>query len=204
MPAPFKTYTLRKLADKEEDIEEDNAGLVVGVGVGVFFIIMFMIIGFFMCIIGLATNIWMVCFIMGIALPLIVFLIVAYAPKHKDVEEEDDDRTDDYVVPRIIFLIVILVSALLSVFKITDFYFGVNLAARRVESKVDDIAAADAMDLQIGADEDEQQDENEVEARPPPEIVDAGPRHFPEQDNAGPPDYYSSNYYTGLTRNMEN
>ena len=146
MPAPFKTYTLRKLKDKDEEIEEDNEGLVLGVGIGVFFVIFFMIIGFFMCVIGLATNIWMVCFIMGIALPLIVFLIVAFAPKHKDVEEEDDDRTDDYVVPRIIFLIVILVSALLSVFKITDFYFGVNLAARRVESKVDEIAAADAID----------------------------------------------------------
>ena len=209
MPAPFRTYTLRKLADKEEDISEDNAGLVVGVGVGVFFIIMFMIIGFFMCIIGLATNIWLVCFIMGIALPLIVFLIVAYAPKHKDVEEEDDDRTDDYVVPRIIFLIVILISALLSVFKITDFYFGVNLAARRVESKVDDIAAADAMDLQIDEDEDEQQDENEVEARAQPEIVDASQRAFPQPEPAGPPnqgtgDYYGNNYYTGLTRSMEN
>ena len=180
MPAPFKTYTLRKLADKDEEIEEDNEGLVVGVGIGVFFIILFMIVGFFMCVIGLATNIWIVCFIMGIALPLIVFLIVAFAPKHKDVEEEDDDRTDDYVVPRIIFLIVILVSALLSVFKITDFYFGVNLAARRVESKVDDIAAADALDIHSESNEEEQQAENEVEARAQPEIVDTRQRAFPQ------------------------
>jgi hypothetical protein len=108
------------------------------VGIGVFFIIFGMIVGFFMCVIGLATNYWMVCFIAGCALPLIIFLIVGFAPKHKDVEEDDDDRTDDYVVPRLIVLIVIIASALFSAMQILDFYFGVNLTARRVESKTAD------------------------------------------------------------------
>jgi hypothetical protein len=46
MPAVFKTYTLRDLKDKDEDISDDNHGLVMGVGIGVFFIILGILIGF--------------------------------------------------------------------------------------------------------------------------------------------------------------
>jgi hypothetical protein len=175
MPAVFKTYVLRELADKDTEIEEKNEGLVLGVGIGVFFVIFAMIVGFIMCVVGLATNIWMVCFIMGVTLPLVIFLIVAFAPKHKDVEEEDDDRTDEYIVPRVIVLIIIIVSALLAALQVLDFYFGVNLQARRVESKIEETALAEELDRQNRVDDDALP--GEVEAHAPVELVPAGRHH---------------------------
>lgn len=105
---------------------------------------------------------------------MIIFLIVGLAPTHKDVEEDDDDRTDDYIAPRIIFLIIIMLSALLSVLKITDFYFGVNLQARRVESKIEDEAIAEAIDRARRESEfpgGEDEDEQLVAQRAPEEII---------------------------------
>jgi hypothetical protein len=129
------TYASKEYPDPDDDVSDQNAGLVAGVGKGVFAVIMMMILGVLLCIFGAATPVWLCCFFTGLLLPIITFLIVALSPKHRDVQEEDDDRTDDTLAPRFIFLVIVLVSSIVAFAKNVDLYFGRNIKARRVDSK---------------------------------------------------------------------
>mmetsp|Transcript_9428 Transcript_9428/g.18139 ORF Transcript_9428/g.18139 Transcript_9428/m.18139 type:complete len:280 (-) Transcript_9428:1501-2340(-) len=128
-------YVSKTYADPDDDVEDENAGLVAGVGKGVFAVIIMMIIGVLLCVFGAATPVWLCCFFTGLLLPIVTFLIVALSPKHRDVEEEDDDRTDSTMAPRFIFLIIVLISSLVAFAKNIDLYFGRTIKARRVDSK---------------------------------------------------------------------
>lgn len=129
------SYPSQVYPNSDDDISDDNAGLVAGVGKGVFAVIMMMIIGVLLCVFGAATPIWLCCFFTGLLLPIITFLIVALSPKHRDVEEDDDDRTDDTLAPRFIFLVIVIVSSIVAFAKNVDLYFGKIIKARRVDSK---------------------------------------------------------------------
>ena len=124
---------------------EDNYGLVIGVGLGVFLTIIAMILGVLLCLVGTSTPYFFVFLVIGILLPIIVFLIMAFASTTSEEEEKTDTRTDDTVIPRIIVLILMIIGALFSCIKSIDVYFGVNLKARRADSKIGSAAIADLL-----------------------------------------------------------
>jgi len=141
----YTTITVSNSSDLEEDneVEEKNYGKVAGVGLGVFLTIMMMLVGIVICVIGAATPIFFVFLLLGILIPLITFLIVAFAPLHKDQEEKADTRTDDFFPARLLFLIFIVIFAVFAVIKLFEYYVGINLKAKGVNSNISKISSAD-------------------------------------------------------------
>lgn len=137
------TITNSSLIDQTTEVEEKNYGKVAGVGLGVFLTIMAMILGIIICVIGTATPVFFVFLLIGILIPLITFLIVAFAPLHKDQEEKADTRTDSYFPARVIFLIFISLFAVLAIIKLFEYYVGINLKAKGVNSNISVISSAD-------------------------------------------------------------
>ena len=135
--------TNSSLIDQNTEIEEKNYGKVAGVGLGVFLTIIAMILGILICVIGTATPVFFVFLLIGILIPLITFLIVAFAPLHKDQEEKADTRTDGYFPARVIFLIFISLFAVLAIIKLFEYYVGINLKAKGVNSNISVISSAD-------------------------------------------------------------
>lgn len=121
---------------------------MAGVGLGVFLTIIALIIGILVCIIGTATPCFLIMFILGILIPLITFLVVALAPLHSDNEEKTDRRIDNFIIARIIFLVIMVLSGLLSIMSVINFYFGINLKTRRVDSRITGAALADLLELE--------------------------------------------------------
>lgn len=117
-------------------IAEDNYGKIAGVGLGVFLTIIAIIIGVILCIIGMATPVFFIFLLIGLLLPIITFLIVALAPLHKDQTVKKDTRTDDYITARILLLITMIVFALIAFFKVFEYYLGINLKAKGVNSNI--------------------------------------------------------------------
>lgn len=129
-------YTLTSTTEEEEEYEPENFGKVGGLGLGVVLTIAAILVGVLLCIVGAATPYWIMFFIMGILIPVIVFLVVALAPTKRDVKDEDDDRTDDSIVPRYIILAMLVVSTLLGGLRIMEYYLAINVKARRVDSRI--------------------------------------------------------------------
>lgn len=141
----YTTITIANSSYLEEDnqVAEKNYGKVAGVGLGVFLTIMMMIVGIIICVIGAATPIFFVFLLIGILIPLITFLIVAFAPLHKDQEEKADTRTDGFFPARLLFLISIVIFAVFAVIKLFEYYVGINLKAKGVNSNISKISSAD-------------------------------------------------------------
>lgn len=139
------SITMTNASEIEANLEvaEKNYGKVAGVGLGVFLTIMAMIFGVILCVIGTATPVFFVFMLLGILIPLITFIIVAFAPLHKDQEIKKDTRTDSYVAARILFLITMIIFALVAIFKIFEYYIGINLKAKGVNSNISSISSAD-------------------------------------------------------------
>jgi heme/copper-type cytochrome/quinol oxidase subunit 4 len=135
--------TNSSLIEEKSKVETKNYGKIAGVGLGVFLTIMAMILGVILCIIGTATPAFFVFLLIGILIPLITFLIVAFAPLNKDQEEKADTRTDDFFAARVIFLLVITIFALLAIVKLFEYYVGINLKAKGVNSNTSAISSAD-------------------------------------------------------------
>jgi hypothetical protein len=131
-----KEYNVTSTEDEEEEYEPDNFGKVGGVGLGVMLTIIACIVGVLLCIIGAATPYKLVFLIIGICIPLIVFLVVALAPTKKDVEDEKDDRSDKSMVPRYIILAMLIVASLIGALRLMEYYLGINVKARRVDSRI--------------------------------------------------------------------
>jgi F0F1-type ATP synthase assembly protein I len=169
------------------EVAEKNYGKVAGVGLGVFLTIMAMIFGIILCVIGTATPVFFVFMFLGILIPLITFLIVALAPLHKDQEVKKDTRTDSYVAARILFLIAMILFALLAIFKIFEYYIGINLKAKGVNSNISSISSAD-MIAQIPS-ENPPQGTNQADPSNPlnPLGSGLGPGYVPIQED--PPEY---------------
>ncbi|CAG9318243.1 unnamed protein product [Blepharisma stoltei] len=141
-----QTYELVNYTQSETDVKEWNYGKVAGVGLGVFLTIVAIIVGVLVCIIGTATPCFLVMFILGILIPLITFLIVGLAPHHKNEEKNTDNRHDYYLAARIVFLVIMVVFGLFSCVSVVNFYFGVNLKTRRVDSRITGAALADLLE----------------------------------------------------------
>lgn len=141
----YTTITIANSSSIEENnqVSEKNYGKVAGVGLGVFLTIMAMILGIIICVIGAATPVFFVFLLIGILIPLITFLIVAFAPLHKDQKEKADTRTDDYFAARLIFLIFIIIFAVFAIVKLFEYYVGINLKAKGVNSNISKISSAD-------------------------------------------------------------
>ena len=149
MQVTLKIVNQNAITEDVDEYEEENYGKVAGVGLGVFLTIIAMIIGVILCVIGMATPIWLVFFFIGLLLPIIVFLICAFAPTHREVDEKDDDRTDDYIVPRYLILSFIVIFATFALYKLIDFYLGLNVTSRKVDSRVTKVVAQDHIE-QVG------------------------------------------------------
>jgi LNR domain len=115
-----------------------NYGKVAGVGLGIFLTIIAIILGLILCVIGTATPIFLVCCLIGILIPLITFLIVALGPLHKNQVANKDTRTDKFVAARVIFLICMIIFAIFSIIKNFEYYLGINLKAKGVNSNIPD------------------------------------------------------------------
>ena len=113
-----------------------NYGKVAGVGLGVFLTVMALIAGVLLCVIGTATPVFFIFLLLGILVPLITFLIVGLAPLHKDQAVQTDTRTDTYITARILFLITMVVFALIGTFKVFEYYLGINIRAKGVNSNI--------------------------------------------------------------------
>ena len=129
----------------------DNYGKIAGVGLGVFLIIIGLILGVLLCIIGTSTPVFFVFLIIGILIPLITFFIVAFAPLHKDQAVKTDKRTDTFVAARIVFLIFMILFALLSLLKVVEYYLGINLKAKGVNSNISAITSSDITGSNVNA-----------------------------------------------------
>ncbi|OMJ92850.1 hypothetical protein SteCoe_4299 [Stentor coeruleus] len=188
--------TLTNSSEIEANLEvaEKNYGKVAGIGLGVFLTIMAMVFGVILCVIGTATPVFFVFMLLGILIPLITFIIVAFAPLHKDQKIKKDTRTDSYVSARILFLITMIVFSLVAIFKIFEYYIGINLKAKGVNSNISSISSAD-MIAQVPSENPPQgpnKDDPTNPANPANPAQSANPLgsrpgYMPIQEN--PPDY---------------
>jgi len=156
------TYIIREKNTTETEYEPDNYGRVAGVGLGVFLTILALFLGVLVCIIGAATPVFLVFLVIGVLLPVVTFIIVAFAPTKRDQEQKEDDRTDDYIIPRFIYLAIFILFALVAVVQVVNFFFGINLKTRRVDSTVKGAALADMDPFE------EEPEEPEPRSLPPP------------------------------------
>lgn len=110
--------------------------LIFGLGVGTFVVILFVGIGALICIIGLAfPNPGLFVFI-GIALPFIVFIFVAFCPKESISKEEDsaDNKAVNYYIIARVTHFVIMLLLFLGLLAPAFILWGTQIIPQRVDS----------------------------------------------------------------------
>ncbi len=131
---------LSLLAFVRADIDVYN-DLYFGVGVGVIAVAIAIIVGIVLCFLRNCTSIpeyapsshqnRLFCFI-GFVIPVIVFLIVYFAPKGET--SESDQQGDYYMLLMGIYLAIMLVFLLVAIFAYCYTFYGVRVFSTRVES----------------------------------------------------------------------
>lgn len=109
---------------------------VLGIGWGVFAIIVAIIVGIICCIFGIATIYPATFVIVGFAIPLIVFLIMAFSPLEQpaSLNSKDNTATNNYVVVRWLFFTIMLL-AFLGMFIPLFILWSNMLIPQRVDSR---------------------------------------------------------------------
>ena len=96
----------------QKNEEQSKSNLVAGMGQGTLTVIIFIIIGIGICILGLAFSSPGLFVLIGVAVPLLVFIICIALPTGDDKSEEesiyDNKNRDNFVVARYVHFIVML------------------------------------------------------------------------------------------------
>lgn len=102
-------FRIIKSAD-EYTTESMEYKSVSGIGVGTFVLIGFIIIGILICIIGLGTPMPVIFVLIGTILPLLVFVILAFAPKKIDENKQNqpNQKKDTFMVARWFYFCIML------------------------------------------------------------------------------------------------
>ena len=118
------TYLLSTVYSQVSSPETKDFAGRYGVGAGVVWIFIFMLIGMCVCCIGKATAVPMYMAIFGTLLPVIVFAIIYWLPKEADRPStaETDVDTDWRPLWFILFWILILIFAALALFNLLVIY----------------------------------------------------------------------------------
>jgi uncharacterized Tic20 family protein len=90
--------------------ESMDSQLTGTIGIGVFFLILFLCISVLICIFGQSTSSPMLFILIGSLLSLIVFLILICVPVETDKEKDDtkNNKKNYYIIARYIYFIIML------------------------------------------------------------------------------------------------
>ena len=112
-------------------------GLVFGVGKGTFAVIIFVIIGTIMCLFKDCTNCPNFCIVLGILLPVLVFILIRSLPVkslESDKEQSDKLPTDNYMVKTGFAVAILSLTCLMLCCVILGSNFSSQLIGRRIDS----------------------------------------------------------------------
>ena len=90
--------------------ESMDSQLTGTIGIGVFFLILFLCISVLICIFGQSTSSPMLFILIGSLLSLLVFLILIWVPVETDKEKDDtkNNKKNYYIIARYIYFIIML------------------------------------------------------------------------------------------------
>ena len=102
---------LINLVKSEYTKESMEAKIIGGLGIGTLFVIIFMALGVVLCIFGLATTNPALFVFLGILVPLIVFIFVAFCPRQSDSQggnSWENSKRNYYIIARWMHFLIML------------------------------------------------------------------------------------------------
>lgn len=108
----FFSFLLSLVKSQNQKYTEESmkAEIIGGLGVGTLCVIIFMAVGVVLCIFGLATTNPALWVFLGILLPFLVFLFVAFCPRQTESHKEstENSKRNNYIIARWMHFLVML------------------------------------------------------------------------------------------------
>ena len=141
--------------------QTSSDSLIVGVGYGVFVIGFGIVVAVIICLIGRATRYPEFFFLFSLIIPVFLILFFSLAPKEaqRAKNEQEQFQTDDYLIPRYIYLVIFIITFCLTSCCVCNIrYFG-SLMAQRVGTVYQEGSSKDGFfDHEAPKVEDEEKD----------------------------------------------